>query len=69
MFSGHPAGLHGKSPTLPVAGLAARRLNAGKFVWPKDAGTTLTLTRPQFDALVLGLPWHRIGEAGIITVL
>mgnify|MGYP003504861303 FL=1 len=49
--------------------LAARRLNAGKFVWPKDAGTTLTLTRPQFDALVLGLPWHRIGEAGIITVL
>ena len=24
--------------------LAARRLNSGKFVWPKDAGTTLTLT-------------------------
>ena len=37
--------------------LAARRLNAGKFVWPKDACTTLTLTRPQFDALVLGLSW------------
>ena len=37
--------------------LAARRLNAGKFVWPKDAYTTLTLTRPQFDALVLGLSW------------
>ena len=43
--------------------LAARRLNSGKFVWPKDAGTTLTLTRSQLDALVLGLPWHRIGEA------
>src|SRR6185369_34658 len=49
--------------------LAARRLNRGKFVWPKDAGATLTLTRAQFDALVLGLPWQRIGEAGIITVL
>ena len=49
--------------------LAARRLNRGKFVWPKDSGTTLTLTREQFDVLVLGLPWQRVGEAGIITVL
>jgi len=49
--------------------LAARRLNSGKFVWPKDAGTVMTLTRAQLDALVLGLPWQRIGEAGIITVL
>ncbi|MFT7721726.1 MAG: transposase [Roseateles sp.] len=23
-------------------------------------------TREQLDALVLGLPWHRIGEAGVI---
>jgi transposase len=49
--------------------LAARRLNAGKFVWPKDSGTTLGLTRAQLDALVLGLPWQRVGEAGIISVL
>jgi len=49
--------------------LAARRLNSGKFVLPKDASTTLTLTRSQLDALVLGLPWQRIGEAGIITLL
>lgn len=49
--------------------LAARRLNAGKFVWPRDPATTLSLTRAQFDALVLGLPWQRIGEAGVITVL
>ena len=49
--------------------LAARRLNSGKFVWPKDSGSTLSLTRAQLDALVLGLPWQRIGEAGIITVL
>ncbi len=49
--------------------LSARRLHQGKFVWPKDSGTTLSLTAPQFDALVLGLPWQRIGEAGVICVL
>ena len=49
--------------------LAARRLNQGKFVWPKDGGPTLGLTRVQLDALVLGLPWQRLGEAGVITVL
>lgn len=49
--------------------LAARRLNSGKFVWPRDSGSTLALTRMQLDALVLGLPWQRLGEAGIITVL
>ena len=51
--------------------LAARRLNQGKFVWPKDAGAgaSLTMTHAQLDALVLGLPWQRIGEAGVITVL
>lgn len=49
--------------------LAARRLHQGKFVWPKHAGPTLGLTRAQLDALVLGLPWQRIGEAGVISVL
>lgn len=49
--------------------LAARRLHQGKFVWPKDAGATLGLTRAQLDALVLGLPWQRIGQAGVISVL
>ena len=38
-------------------------------LWPKDAGPTLGLTRVQLDALVLGLPWQRLGEAGVITVL
>ncbi|WP_454256867.1 IS66 family insertion sequence element accessory protein TnpB [Pseudoxanthomonas mexicana] len=48
---------------------AARRLNSGKFVWPRDAATTATLSRTQFDVLVLGLPWKNVGEAGVITVL
>jgi transposase len=49
--------------------LAARRLNQGRFVWPKDTAVSVALTRVQLDALVLGLPWQRIGEAGIISVL
>ena len=49
--------------------LAARRLNQGRFVWPRAAGISVALTRNQLDALVLGLPWQRVGEAGIISVL
>jgi transposase len=49
--------------------LAARRLHQGKFVWPKDGSGALSLRRAQLDALVLGLPWQRIGEAGVIAVL
>lgn len=49
--------------------LAARRLNQGRFVWTSDADPSVGLTREQFDALVLGLPWQRIGEAGVISLL
>ena len=49
--------------------LAARRLNSGKFTWPRPGAATAELSRAQFDALVLGLPWQRIGEAGIIKIL
>ncbi len=48
---------------------AARRLNAGRFVWPvaASAAPSLTLTAAQFDALVLGLPWQRLPELSSIT--
>lgn len=49
--------------------LAARRLHRGKFIWPHNVEGTLTLSRPQLDALVLGLPWQMMGEAGVIRVL
>ncbi len=49
--------------------LAARRLNQGRFVWSGDSGSHAGLTRAQFDALVLGLPWQHVGDAGIITLL
>ena len=50
--------------------LAARRLHQGHFIWPHShTARQLQISRLQFDALVLGLPWHRLGEAGIIRVL
>jgi transposase len=49
---------------------AARRLHAGRFAWVRAdlAGpTALQLTREQFDALVIGLPWQRLPETEVIT--
>jgi transposase len=49
--------------------LVARRLNAGKFVWASDGSANLQLNKAQLDALVLGLPWKLLGEAGVIRVI
>ena len=49
---------------------AARRMNIGGFVWPRevsDGMTPITLTPAQFDALVLGLPWQRLVQMQVIT--
>jgi transposase len=54
--------------------LAARRLHRGGFDWPRpeqgaQGSPPLSLTPAQLQALVLGLPWQRIGEAGVISVV
>ena len=49
---------------------AARRLNAGRFDWPRQAhagADPMALTQQQFDALVLGLPWQRLTQMQVIT--
>ena len=49
---------------------AARRLNAGRFVWPRgvlQGSAPMTLKQPQLDALVLGLPWERLAQMIAIT--
>ena len=52
---------------------ATRRLHAGRFVWVErdsavgSAAPALQLTAQQFDALVLGLPWQRLGELSVIS--
>lgn len=48
--------------------LAARKLYQGRFIWSVGAQQQ-SITREQLDALVLGLPWQRVGPAGVITVL
>lgn len=51
---------------------AARRLNIGGFVWPRDGAVgaaPVTLTKAQFDALILGLPWQRLEQMNSITRL
>lgn len=51
--------------------LCTRRLQAGGFAWPREAGAAITLTREQFDWLVAGLPWQRLPNtpARPITVI
>ena len=42
---------------------AARRLHQGRFLLAAQAaGAGVALTQPQFDALIVGLPWARLEE-------
>ena len=48
---------------------AARRLNKGSFEWPRSVAADsapLVLSKDQFDALVLGLPWQRLEQMRVI---
>jgi len=55
--------------------LAQRQLQQGRFHWPTAAlatgaaSTSVTLTREQFDALILGLPWAQLSDGGVIRML
>jgi hypothetical protein len=35
----------------------------------EETPSTASLSDAQFDALVLGLPWQRLGDGGVITVV
>jgi transposase len=49
--------------------LCARRLHQGGFTWASHAaGRSLAITAEQLHALVLGLPWHRLGDASTIRI-
>jgi transposase len=48
--------------------LAHRRLNQGRFCW-HHGDERVELTRPQFDALILGLPWERLADGGVIRII
>jgi transposase len=55
---------------------ATRRLHQGHFKWlPHEASSlgsppaepALRLSQHQFEALVMGLPWQRLGDLSVIT--
>jgi len=49
--------------------LCARRLHQGRFLWARDeAECRVTISHEQLRALVIGLPWCRIGAQGTIRV-
>lgn len=49
--------------------LCARRLHQGRFVWKQDAAECrVTISAEQLQALVIGLPWCRIGAEGTIRI-
>jgi len=50
--------------------LAARRLHQGKFFWPGSRhGSQMELGAEQLHALVLGLPWQRVGPGSAISII
>ncbi len=50
--------------------LLSRRLHQGRFVWPASGvEDRLGLSREQFDALTLGLPWQRLGQGSAISLV
>jgi len=53
-----------------VLWLCARRLHQGRFRWvDMDVGSQMAITLEQLGALVIGLPWQRVGEHATIRVL
>lgn len=50
--------------------LCARRLHQGGFVPASDHATAnIAITREQLRALVVGLPWQRVGDQATIHVM
>jgi transposase len=49
--------------------LCARRLHQGRFIWASvGSGTQVAISQEQLQALLIGLPWWRIGAQASIRV-
>ncbi|HCN72549.1 MAG TPA: IS66 family insertion sequence hypothetical protein [Pusillimonas sp.] len=49
--------------------LAVHRLHQSSVHWPRSGDTQIELTADQAHALVIGLPWQRLGEHESIAIL
>jgi transposase len=48
--------------------LCARRLHQGRFIWANAESPHMTISSEQLQALLIGLPWCRIGAQATIRV-
>ncbi len=48
--------------------LCARRLHQGRFIWASAEAAHVTISTEQLQALLIGLPWCRIGAQATIRV-
>ena len=49
--------------------LCARRLHQGRFIWASaGSGTQVPISHEQLQAVLIGLPWWRIGTQASIRV-
>lgn len=48
--------------------LCARRLHQGRFIWASAESAHVTISTEQLQALLIGLPWCRIGAQATIRV-
>jgi transposase len=52
--------------------LSTRRLQTGRFVWPHDepgAASAMTISPAQWEWLIAGAPWQRLGTNANITAV
>lgn len=49
--------------------LVVRRLHRSCLLWAAAGAHRIALSREQFDALVLGLPWQRLDAAAVIKLV
>ncbi len=49
--------------------LCSRRLQSGRFVWPRDETGSLHITAEQLGWLVAGAPWQHVAAPMRITVV
>jgi transposase len=49
--------------------LCVRRLQEGRFIWPKDEAGQLCISAQQWSWLIAGAPWQTLGRPSSICVV
>jgi transposase len=49
--------------------LCTRRLQSGRFVWPRDRSGQISISAEQLRWLIAGAPWQSLANPAAITVV